>query len=196
MRPIRSVTINNCGWKQSKAKKQCIDGNGKPIPWYTYSSIFYLEPKVSSSMIVFEFGSGYSTLWWAKRVERVIAVEHNLEWFNLMTPKLPNNATIIFKEQGDNYFNYIDTLDIKFDIIAIDGYAGGRYKSTLPALRNITDAGVFVLDNADADYAKANYDDLISAGYIAIDFTGMGAINNSFWCTSIFYKPNNNIFNM
>lgn len=191
MRPMRSISINNCGWGETKKTKKCIDGEGNPIPWYTYSSIFFLESRLYSSFNVFEFGCGYSTLWWANRVNHVTSVEHDLNWYNEVKTKMPSNATVMHKPKGQEYFDYIDSLGVKFDIIVIDGYASDRYKSTQPSLRNILKGGIVILDNSDADYAKSNYDGLLDAGFKAIDFTGLGPINNCFWCTSIFYQQDN-----
>lgn len=49
-------------------------------PWLTYRATRYLEQIVSSDSIVFEYGSGGSTLFFASRVKRLIAVEHEPDW--------------------------------------------------------------------------------------------------------------------
>lgn len=46
-------------------EKRCIDKLGNPIPWYTYPAIEYLKTIDFSRKLVFEYGGGSSTLWWA-----------------------------------------------------------------------------------------------------------------------------------
>jgi hypothetical protein len=52
-----------------------IDGDGNPTPWYTYPAIAYLSQLDFSERIVFEYGSGNSTLWRGARSKRVVSVE-------------------------------------------------------------------------------------------------------------------------
>ena len=49
-------------------------------PWITFHALDWLHRTVRPSMRVAEFGSGASTLYWAKRVREVVAVEHHPKW--------------------------------------------------------------------------------------------------------------------
>lgn len=53
-------------------------------PWLTYRATKWLGSYLKPSMRVFEYGSGGSTLFFAKRVKQVVSVEHNPEWFYLI----------------------------------------------------------------------------------------------------------------
>ena len=67
-------------WSQSN-----IDSEACPLvdekPWITFSSIEFLEKILTKDMIVYEYGTGGSTLFFAKRAKKVYSVEHDKEWF-------------------------------------------------------------------------------------------------------------------
>lgn len=52
------------------------------MPWLPYAVIDYLNKTLNKSMTVYEFSSGGSTLFFSKRVNQVISVEHNPDWYN------------------------------------------------------------------------------------------------------------------
>lgn len=51
------------------------------IPWLVFSSISFLDKWLNKEMRVFEYGSGGSTLYFAQRVQQVISIDHNSEWY-------------------------------------------------------------------------------------------------------------------
>jgi hypothetical protein len=61
-----------------------INGKSSAIkderPWLTFSALRFLEKILNSNMQVFEYGSGGSTLYFAKRCRHLISVEHDQEW--------------------------------------------------------------------------------------------------------------------
>lgn len=50
------------------------------IPWVTYEAKEWLDGYLRADMAVFEWGTGGSTLYYAKHAGRVTSVEHNPEW--------------------------------------------------------------------------------------------------------------------
>ena len=63
------------GWMKSIKESSLIDKNGRQIPWMNYCVIQFLKHKLKKDFILFEFGSGYSTRFYADRVSAVISVE-------------------------------------------------------------------------------------------------------------------------
>lgn len=51
-----------------------------PTPWFTYPAIAFLKDIVSPKMRVFEYGSGYSTMFFNARAKEVVSVEHDPIW--------------------------------------------------------------------------------------------------------------------
>jgi SAM-dependent methyltransferase len=102
------------------------------IPWFSYAAIDFLKKFLQSNMSVFEYGSGGSTLFFARRAKKVTSVEDNPQWFDWVTRRLKEkgltNATIKLCEfdfkRPENFENsvYLHAMpDEKFDIIVVDG---------------------------------------------------------------------------
>ena len=63
--------------------------DGDEVPWMNYSIVSILNDRLRPDMKLFEFGSGYSTLFYAKRVNRVASVEYDRGWFDRMQSRVP-----------------------------------------------------------------------------------------------------------
>ena len=85
--------------------KQAVDAKGEALPWVTYSFIDFIKDRLNKQQRVFEYGSGSSTLFYAKRVAKVVSVEHDENWFNKIVSSKPENADMIFTklETGGEY---------------------------------------------------------------------------------------------
>jgi len=59
-------------------------------PWITFNVIDFLNKNIKPTDKVFEFGGGGSTLFFVKRASEVVTVEHNKEWFNILSETLKN----------------------------------------------------------------------------------------------------------
>lgn len=82
----------------STAKKwNAEDKEGNPIPWISFPAYEYLEQLDLSDKTVFEFGSGNSTLYWAKRVKSVISIEDDKEWYEKIKTRIPSNTTLLLR---------------------------------------------------------------------------------------------------
>ena len=102
------------------------------IPWFSYAAIDFLEAYLRPEMKVFEYGSGGSTLFFARRTQSVLSVEDNPKWFELVTHRLQekqvDNAVLKlcpfdFKNPaGFEESDYLNALpNEKFDVIVVDG---------------------------------------------------------------------------
>jgi tRNA A58 N-methylase Trm61 len=60
-------------------------------PWLTYRAIAWLEARLRPEMTVYEWGSGGSTLFFARRVAHVISVEHDATWHGQVRAALDGN---------------------------------------------------------------------------------------------------------
>ena len=52
------------------------------IPWIPFEATERLDKILTKEMTVFEWGSGGSTLFFTKRVKKIISIEHNPEWYH------------------------------------------------------------------------------------------------------------------
>ena len=182
--------LSQNGWFQSFNSKSSVDQNGHPIPWCTYPFISFIEARLKKEFTVLEFGSGNSTMWYAKKVAHIKCVEHHKEWYNKVKRQMTGNIEIVFQELEYNGAYSKEAKDVKYDIIIIDG------RDRVNCLNNSVDAlkegGVFVFDNSE----RAQYAEKIDAfckanNFKKIDFIGMSPITVHESSTSIIYKTNN-----
>ncbi len=183
--------LDDLGWRKSFYAMQSIDREGNPIPWLTYSFIHFIDPRLNKNLNVFEFGSGNSTVWYAQRVKSIVAVEHDLSWFEQIKLKLASNAEIIFKQLDTNgeYAKSALNRGTKFEMIIIDGR--DRNNCVYQSIDALSEDGVFVFDNTHLALYNESIQFLINKGFKRIDFIGLTPTIAYSSSTSVFYKPNN-----
>jgi hypothetical protein len=172
-------------WRSIK-EKMAVNADGAPIPWYTYPAIEYLGSFDFKNCDVFEFGSGNSSIYWAERARSICSVEDNREWFEVVSKKKLNNQTILYRESSIEYVSSLREQEKFFEIIVVDG--NWRFECIVDACSCLKDGGMIVLDNSDRMIEKECGQLLRGQGFIQIDFSGFGPINNYTWTTSIFIK--------
>jgi hypothetical protein len=105
-----------------------------------------------------EFGSGRSTLWFAKRIQSLTSVEHDEKWFAKVSVML-NDASlnnVIYrhepKEKNDkegDHSRYVKALDRieteSVDFVLVDGIY--RDFCAKKAIRTIKTGGILIIDN-------------------------------------------------
>jgi len=183
--------LSTSGWLKSYMAGVPIDKYGNPIPWYTYSFISFIKNRINKKMMVFEYGSGNSTLWWAGRVKQVISYEHDKSWYEEMEACIPKNVELHYVglQYGGEYSKKISKYIGMFDIVVIDGR--DRVNCSKNCLNALKKGGVIIWDNSERKCYREGYDYLIGSGYKRIDFNGMGPVNAYPWSTTIFYKEDN-----
>ena len=61
-------------------------------PWLTPAAIRYLDTHLKATDVALEFGSGRSTLWFARRVARLTSVEHDRAWYEKVSRRLADEG--------------------------------------------------------------------------------------------------------
>ena len=183
--------LNDLGWFHSFHHSLPIDRNGEANPWYAYSATTFLENRVHQGMSVFEYGSGNSTLWWAKRVSHLVSCEHDAQWYTRMQPVLPANVEYIHADlrTGDDYWRTILRYDQNFDLVIVDGL--DRLRCAINCLPALSAEGVIVWDDTYREHYRSGYEILAGQGFRSLDFASMGPINAYGMCTSLFYRDGN-----
>jgi predicted O-methyltransferase YrrM len=132
------------------------------IPWFSYAAIDYLETYLQPNMEVFEFGSGGSTLFFAKRTKHVSAVENDPAWFDRVSQRLKDNSVhnveiqlrpFDVKNPGDfEQSDYLKALPKKtFDVIVVDGaeeWTQVRPICFQQAEQRVNPGGVIIVDDS------------------------------------------------
>lgn len=175
------------------------DHENNYIPWFTYPAIEALKNWDLSDKRVFEYGSGYSTLFWASRAKEVVSVEHNRDWYEKIAALAPANARVILApidkkedyhpspELREQFKAYAQAIDGRFQIIVLDGYAKSRvrYQCAEVAVSHLDANGLIILDNADWLPATAMF--LRQANLIEVDLSGPVPGINHNQTTSFFF---------
>jgi hypothetical protein len=176
------------GWIESY-QKSAQKPNGDPLPWVTFPFVHFIEERLNNSMIVFEFGSGSSTAFYAHKVKKVYSVEHDKAWYDTVNNSLASNCTLFYKELGKGYEKTVNELNILFDIIVVDGR--DRVKCIKNSFDHLKEQGVLVLDNSEREEYKEGIEFLLNKGFKKIDFYGIAPGLVNFACTTIFYRKEN-----
>ena len=167
------------------------DKENNPLPWMNYSIIDFLSSRLNNQIRLFEFGSGYSTLFYAKYVSQVTSVEHEEMWFEKvkeLTAKQAN-AKVLLIPLHKNYSSYIQGVEDKFEVIVVDGRE--RVDCALNAYQALAPNGVLILDDSNREDYIPIWDFYKENGYKEITFKGLKPTGFAEYHSTIFYKPNN-----
>lgn len=183
--------LRDSGWIASRLARSSVDAAGQPIPWYRYSAIDFLRDRVTSGHRVFEFGSGNSTLWWARHAQQVTAVEHDPTWASKVRAQLPINVALheVPLDADGDYCRALLRTGERFDIVVIDGR--DRVNCAINCLSGLTESGVIVWDDSHRRRYRPGIDLLRERGFRRLRFTGLGPIAANSGETSVFYRGRN-----
>jgi hypothetical protein len=178
--------------------EEYLDAEGNYLPWYTYPAIEAIKNWDLSGKRVFEYSSGYSTLFWASRAREIISVEHDPVWHEKMSKLAPVNAKVILapiSQGGTNLHPTPKTADeirgyaeaIKnfgiFDVIIVDGAI--RQQCARAARPQLSEEGLMILDNSDWLPETARF--LRGSGLIEVDLSGLKPARDYSQTTSFFF---------
>jgi hypothetical protein len=162
------------------------------VPWWTYRSIDAVEAWLAGRVgpiRAFEYGSGASTVWLARRVAEVHGVEHDRGFAEHFAPTLADHENVRLRVvepvhsarpamgsakegyAGCDFAAYvaaIDDVDGDFDLVVIDGRA--RTACLSKAVRRLRPGGAVVFDNSRrARYREA----IVTCGLLEQRFRGL-----------------------
>ncbi len=189
-------------------------------PWLTFRAIKWLNSYLKPEMKVFEYGTGGSTVFFAKRVKSLISVEHDENWYRFVSDLLermqisniiyvlskptellklkrsvadPNSYTSGFKEyHGLDFSGYVQIID-KYPDKSFDLILiDGRARPACikHAIKKLKKKGVVILDNADRERYNLAKMRYLSK-FESKRFFGIGPYNTIPWETAIYFKSSN-----
>lgn len=183
--------LHTIGWFKAFDSQQAIDQNGQPIPWVTYAFIDFIKPRLSKQMSIFEYGSGNSTLFYAKYAGRVVSVEHDEAWYRKIVKEKAENAEMIFSQLDMNgvYSKKATSLGEKFDLIIVDGR--DRVNCCKHGVQALSANGVLILDDSERPHYDEARTFLKQQGFKELSFSGISPGLFYEKATSVFYKADN-----
>jgi predicted O-methyltransferase YrrM len=132
----------------------------RDVPWITDGANDFLREMISAKEIksILEFGSGASTYWFAKQDLSVISVEHDVRFYNFLSPKLKDYPKITYVNAPlpyEKFFLKFCDGDSRFDLVFVDGRR--RVSCVAAAHHLVKSGGYLMLDNDErAKYAKVH----------------------------------------
>lgn len=153
--------------------------NIKEEPWISEKAKKWLNFFLKPSMVIFEYGSGGSTIFFARKVKKIISVEYQLLWFlgvifglwrrgitnfklHLSRPETGRHLDRNYMSSDPNinsfsFKKFVTTIDQYpshcFDLIFIDGRA--RNICIQHAISKVKNGGYILLDDSKRiDYQK------------------------------------------
>ncbi len=136
------------------------------VPWWSFPAIVAVEKWLAGreSVRAFEYGSGASTAWLARRCRHVVSAEHDAGFLHAIAPVIardnielrlaePEPSPSPLAVSGRKGFAHCDFSayvnmigDARYDLIVIDGRA--RVACLERALHQLAHGGVIVFDNS------------------------------------------------
>lgn len=133
-------------------------------PWLCKEAVEFCDKNLKKDMKGIEFGSGRSTIWFAKKLSCLVSVEHDSQWHSLISQKINFSkiSNIDYrliplnhpesegeKSQYPNDPDYVSILkdfaDEYFDFIVIDGHY--RTNAIRLSMSKIKNEGLFLVDD-------------------------------------------------
>lgn len=187
----RDSYLHTTGWLRSLQEKRPVDQWGKALPWMNYPVIEFLGDRLNKEMSLFEFGSGYSTFFYARHVREVTSVEYDEEWFHKIDARRPPNVRLILepKDVDGRYCRTIVRDRCKFQVVVVDGR--DRVNCVKQSVQALSQDGVIILDDSDRDAYEEAFSYAKSVGFSLITFSGLKPTGPERHRTTIFYREEN-----
>lgn len=170
---------------QNEWQFRCPD-TGLIMPWYTKPALNEIVTWDLKDKVVFEYGCGASSLWWAAKCKRLWGVEYNPDYHSLLREKLPHCA-IFHAQDQELYVGAIkDHIDQSFNIIIIDG--SFRDACVPIALECLNPGGKLIFDNwmqPEVEMQQQETQDIV----LALPHTIYKQDGHPYWQTLIATKP-------
>lgn len=126
------------------------------LPWLTPQANQILESWIRPGDAGLEFGSGRSTLWFSARAGTLLSVEHNPDWYHIVTAQLEaqgrKNVNYHLKpkdEAGKTQPAYVEAAlelaDNSIDFILVDGIY--RDLCAVVGICKLRVGGILIIDN-------------------------------------------------
>jgi hypothetical protein len=200
-------------WLRSRDPNYVLDAE---IPWLTFDAVDELLKRLPPNPVVFEYGSGGSTLFWLKHGARCTSVEHDAQWFALMRQRIGNNdrldyrlippdvepvsvdadpadprayrsADVAFANQTfRNYARQIDKFPNQHFDVVL---IDGRARPSclMHSVPKVKRGGLLILDNAEREYYTARTREYFP-DFTHEAFYGAGPTTRAFWRTDFYLR--------
>lgn len=187
--------LASTGWLRSYKLGRPSDDFGEPVPWMNYTVVNLLSERLNKTISVFEYGSGYSTIFYSNKARKVVSVEYDKNWESRVREDTKNldNTRIIFRPL-DKKPLYCETIleesqKDNFDVIVIDGR--DRVNCLMHSISIAKEDTVILFDDTHRSrYANA-FQIAKENSFKALRLSGLKPNGARMVETTIFYKHKN-----
>lgn len=128
----------------------------KGEPWLTQEAIKIIDKHLSKNHLMLEMGSGYSTIWFAKRCKQITSVENIQDWHKIIDDEISKqgltNVNYVFakeNEKSPSDSDYVKVMDgfgsESLDVVLVDGWH--RVECASLSLEKLKSGGLLIVDN-------------------------------------------------
>jgi hypothetical protein len=176
------------GWFRSIEENKSINSEGDEIAWLPYTLLRFLNERLDRNRTVLEFGAGASSMYFSKRVEKVVSVEDDRNWYNRVLANKPSNLTLILAETKDLYIN-VRYEKLSFDLVLVDGQF--REECLFKSIEYLSPEGVILLDDTNAFEFGRLIPQMVERGFKYLKFNDFAPIINYNKESTLFYRDSN-----
>ncbi len=183
--------LYSTGWMRSLEEYKPVDMNGNPIPWMNYPMVEFLKQRLKKEHNIFEFGSGFSTLFYSQLVNSVNSVEYDKFWFEKLKNEIPTNITLHYQEKdidGDYCRTIVETNKF-YDIVIVDGR--DRVNCVKQSIDKLKPNGCIILDDSQRERYLEGIIYAERKGFRQLSFEGLKSTGIGMDRTTILYRTNN-----
>ena len=176
------------------ALAQRASGRPPKKPWIAPSAVAWLDRVMTRQWAVFEFGSGASTEWYARRAGSIVGLEDDPDWCLRVRGRLRlcgvSNYSIVQADLTRFPSMIAAQPDAAFDLVVIDSNEtqGMSRLDCLAASRHKVKPGRYLLLD-DSDRPQYFEADVLLAGWQVKRFVGVKAYPSVAIETSIYRRP-------
>lgn len=155
--------------------------SGLILPYYTLSALEWLLKQDVSKWNVFEYGAGYSTIWFRANCENVRSIDHSPKWASAMGAR--------FEEREEVFIEACQWMrpnpSLQWNCIIVDSEYW-REKCATFAIPYLKQGGFMIIDNWESEnYDPKSNEELFKDWPIQI----FKQPNHSTWKTAVLTKP-------
>lgn len=179
------------GWMDSLDQGKPMDHEGNLIPWLNFGIVNFLDDRLKKDLTIYEYGSGFSTRYYAERTQQVTSVEHDKCWYEHVVKDMPDNVTLLYRAHDENgqYCSSVKESEQAYDLIMVDGR--DRVNCVKQAIHALTPRGVVMLDDSQREKYQDVFPFMAQHGFRVLHFEGMKPKGTGLNRTSIFYRDVN-----
>lgn len=119
------------------------DAYADDVPWMTFEAQSWLKEHLTTNQLVFEYGSGGSTIFLSKRVKELISVEHDKNWYQRVLDKLKRekltSCKLLLRQPEHGLLNNFPPSDPKSYLSAAPSYRGMNFKRYVTSIEKFPD---------------------------------------------------------